>query len=89
MNDTIKAGDADGAAHGHHGAVRHARRRRAPVETPPLACDEEAHLDGRVGLAERELVRLARLVDDDRGGFFAPLAEQRELADDVPAFDRR
>ena len=56
--------DADGPTRRHDGPVRHRRRRRAPVQPPPLARDEEAHLDRGVGLAERELARLARLLDD-------------------------
>ncbi len=67
---------------------RHARGRRAPVRAPPLACDEQAHLDGRVGLAECELERLAGLLDDDRGRFVAAFTEEeREVADDVATGD--
>ena len=71
--------DAERLAQRQHRAVRHARRRRAPVRASSLARDEEPHLDGGVRLAERELERLARLLCDDRRGFLAPLAEkQRE-----------
>ena len=61
----IRPGNAERLADGQNRAVRHARRRRATVRAPPLAGDEETHLDGRVGLAERELERLPGLLDDD------------------------
>ncbi len=82
--------DAERLPHGQHRPVRHARGRRAAVRPSPLAGDEEPHLHRRVRLAERELRGLARLLRDDRRCLLAPLAqEERELADDVAAGDRR
>ena len=75
--------------HGENGAMTHARGRRAAVGAPPLAGDEETHLDGGVRLAERELERLPGLGDDDLGCVLAASAKiQGELADDLSALDR-
>ena len=83
-------GDADRPAKGQHGAMRHRGGRRPPVGAAPLTGDEEAHLDRRVGLAERELERLARLGGDDLARLLAPVAQELgDRADDVPAVDRR
>ena len=69
--------------------MRHRRRRRAAVRATALSRDEQPHLDRGIRLAERELLRLSRLLDHDRRGFVATLAEEeRELADDVPARHR-
>ena len=46
--------DPDGPAKREDGAVRHRSGCRATVRASPLACDEEAHLDRGVRLAERE-----------------------------------
>jgi hypothetical protein len=85
-----EAGDAERLAHDHRALVRHRAGRRLAVEAPPLAGDEEAHLDRGVGLSERVLARLARLASDQIGDRAAMLLHQdRETAQDVPALDDR
>ena len=72
----------------HDGAVRHARGRRAAVRAASFSRDEEPHLDRRIRLADRERLRLAGLLDHDRGRLVAAFAEEEsELADDVSARD--
>ena len=86
----ISAGDTERLPDREHGPVRHARRRRAPVRAAALAGDEEPHLDGGVGLTERQLDRLPGLGGDELGRLLAPIAqEERELPHDVPSLDRR
>ena len=46
-----QARNPNGTARHQHGAVRHRRSGRASVEAPPFPCNEETHLDGRVGFA--------------------------------------
>ena len=61
-----------------------------PYEAPPLARDEEPHLDRRVGLAARELERLAGLRGDELARLLAPLAQQLgDRANDVAPLDGR
>ena len=82
-------GDPHRATDGEDRSMRHRRGRRPPVGTPPLAGDEEAHLDRGLRLAERELERLARLGRDELARLVAPLAEELgDGADDVPALHR-
>ncbi len=82
--------DADGLPDGHHRAVRRARSCRPPVVATSLAGDEEAQLDRRIGLAESQRLRLARLLDDDLRKLVAPLPQrQRDLADEIAAFHHR
>ena len=82
-----QARDPNGTARHQHGAVRHGGSGRSSVETPPFPRDKEAHLDGSVRFAERELERLSRLLGDDRRGLIATLAQrERELAHDLPTF---
>ena len=54
-----QSGHTQRLPHDHRRLVRHRARRRLAVETAALAGDEEAHLDRRVGFAERVLARLA------------------------------
>ena len=83
-------GDADRPSQGQHGSVRHRRRRRTPVRAAALARDEEAHLDGRIGLAAGQLDSLARLGCDDLARLLAPLAQQRgDRPHDVASLDGR
>ena len=82
--------DAERLPHREDGSVLHARGRRPAVRAAALSRDEEPHLDCGVRLAERELLRLAGLLDDDRRGLLATFAqEERELAHDVAARDGR
>jgi hypothetical protein len=70
--------------------VQHARGGRPPVGAAALTGHEEAHLDRGVRLAERQLERLARLLDDELRRRLPAVAEQqRELTRDVPPLDGR
>ncbi len=69
--------------------MRHRGGGRPPVRAAALARDEEAHLDRRVRLAERERERLPRLGGNDLARLLAPVAEKLgDRTDDVPALDR-
>ena len=82
-------GDAERLAEREHGAVSHARGRRAPVGASALAGHEHAHLDRRVGLAAGELDRLPRLLGDELGRLLAPVLQpERQLSDRVASLDR-